>query len=49
MWCPNLTLDGRCGDYENRPYACMHYKPGTDPLCIMHGLIEQPTYGDGAG
>lgn len=45
LWCPVLTRDGRCGDYEHRPYACMHYLPGTDALCVMHGMIEAPDYG----
>lgn len=44
LWCPELTSDGRCGIYETRPYACRHYKPGTDRLCVMHGLIEEPVY-----
>lgn len=35
-WCPNLNLtSGRCDDYENRPYACSSYQPGTDRLCVL--------------
>jgi Fe-S-cluster containining protein len=33
MWCPNLTPEGRCGDYEGRPFACRDYDPLTDRLC----------------
>ena len=35
FWCPNLTREGRCGDYENRPWACRHYQPLADHLCAM--------------
>lgn len=36
-WCPNLSeTTGRCLDYENRPYACIHYQPGMDRLCVLH-------------
>jgi Fe-S-cluster containining protein len=34
-WCPNLTLEGRCGDYENRPALCRSFEPASDPLCAM--------------
>lgn len=42
LWCPNLTREGRCGDYENRPRLCRSFQAGSDPLCIMHGMIEPP-------
>jgi len=35
-WCPLLTREGRCGDYENRPALCRDYQAGTDALCAMH-------------
>lgn len=37
--CPRLQADGRCGDYENRPFLCRSFKPGEDSLCL-----ESPTY-----
>jgi Fe-S-cluster containining protein len=33
-WCTLLTPEGRCGDYEHRPWLCSHFQPGSDPLCI---------------
>lgn len=33
--CINLTPDGRCGDYENRPGLCRRYEPGQDALCAI--------------
>jgi Fe-S-cluster containining protein len=42
FWCPNLSADGRCGDYEHRPWACRSYVPGCDNLCAMHtNLVTQ--------
>lgn len=35
-WCPHLTRDGRCDDYENRPHVCRSFEPASDPLCIYH-------------
>lgn len=35
-WCPNLLPNGRCGDYENRPYACRNYQPLDDELCAAY-------------
>lgn len=36
-WCPNLSpTTGRCLDYENRPFACRDYEPGTDRLCVLY-------------
>ena len=32
--CVNLTKDGRCGDYENRPWLCRVFEPGEGPLCV---------------
>lgn len=34
--CKNLTPEGRCGDYENRPQLCRNYEPKQDALCIEH-------------
>jgi Fe-S-cluster containining protein len=31
--CTNLTADGRCCDYENRPLVCVFYMPGS-PHCL---------------
>ena len=36
LWCVNLTRDGRCGDYANRPMLCKDYKPAQDRLCAMY-------------
>lgn len=54
MWvvdCMNILPDGRCGDYENRPYGpCVVYEPGECRLCVHHvkdiGLcpdLKEPT------
>ena len=32
--CTELTADGRCGIYENRPRACQVFEPASDPLCV---------------
>ena len=32
-WCPNLRMDGTCGDYDNRPQTCRDYGIGEDPNC----------------
>lgn len=34
FYCTKLQPDGRCGDYENRPYLCREFEPGADPLCV---------------
>lgn len=34
--CRNITPEGRCGDYENRPQLCRNYEAGSDPLCVMY-------------
>lgn len=34
--CKNLTPEGRCGDYENRPNLCRIYEPGEDRLCAVY-------------
>ena len=39
LWCPSLRRDGRCGDYEHRPFPCRQYPPGRDRLCAMY---EEP-------
>lgn len=36
FWCPLLTREGRCSDYENRPLLCRDYAPGSDQICAMH-------------
>lgn len=33
--CPHLTVEGRCGDYENRPRLCRTYEPGLDAPCVF--------------
>lgn len=43
--CPLLRLDGRCGDYENRPNLCRQFEPGSDTLCV-HYMGAEGT-GDG--
>jgi Fe-S-cluster containining protein len=35
--CPKLdTATGRCTIYEQRPFCCSDYKPGSDPLCVHY-------------
>jgi Fe-S-cluster containining protein len=34
--CTNLTAEGLCGDYENRPQLCRDYQAGSDRLCVMY-------------
>lgn len=34
--CDRLGADGRCTDYENRPFTCRDFKPGTDRLCAEY-------------
>jgi hypothetical protein len=38
LWsCVDLLPNGRCGNYENRPYGpCVLYKPGEDRMCAIH-------------
>jgi hypothetical protein len=39
--CLNLTDDGRCGDYENRPHdPCVSYMPGEDNMCAMASPVS---------
>ena len=45
LWCRNLTREGRCGDYENRPQLCADYQPGEDALCAMHRAADSPPQG----
>lgn len=33
--CTNLTAEGRCGDYENRPLLCRIYTPLSHG-CALH-------------
>lgn len=35
FWCPLLTRDGRCGDYDHRPAVCRDFEAGSDSLCVM--------------
>lgn len=35
FWCPALTREGRCGDYENRPGMCRVFEPMSDQLCVL--------------
>ena len=35
FWCPTLTREGRCGDYEHRPDLCRNYEPMSDGLCVL--------------
>lgn len=35
--CVDLLPNGRCGNYDNRPFGpCVMYEPGADPLCAIH-------------
>lgn len=34
--CKNLNAEGRCSDYENRPYACFIYEAKSDYLCAEY-------------
>lgn len=34
--CKNLNAEGRCSDYENRPYACIEYTAKSDQLCAEY-------------
>ena len=36
FWCPNLSEEGRCMDYDNRPGTCSSYVPGENSLCVYH-------------
>lgn len=38
--CPRLQLDGRCGDYENRPDVCRIFEPASDILCVHYRGAE---------
>lgn len=35
-WCPLLGKDGRCTEYDRRPYVCREFEPAQDPLCVHH-------------
>lgn len=39
--CINLQPDGRCGDYENRPWLCRFFKSGIDWPCIHYGFSAE--------
>lgn len=34
--CPRLLPNGRCGDYENRPWLCRVYEPKADTTCVEY-------------
>lgn len=34
-WCPNLGRDGRCMDYDRRPYTCRSFEPASEKLCVL--------------
>jgi Fe-S-cluster containining protein len=36
MWCTNLTREGRCGDYDNRPPTCISFEAGEAGICVHH-------------
>lgn len=38
--CSNLTTEGRCGDYENRPQLCRVFEPGSDLPCVHYRGAE---------
>ena len=40
--CRALTIEGRCSVYEERPFACRHYQPLMDDLCIMRAASLTP-------
>lgn len=43
--CTLLTEEGRCGDYENRPSACVDYQPKSDSLCVYYeGKADTPIW-----
>lgn len=46
MSCVNLTPEGRCGDYEGRPYLCRLFEPGTQFPCAMSVLPPLPDPND---
>lgn len=40
--CVDLLPNGRCGNYENRPYGpCVIYKPGSTTLCVLYDGSEE--------
>lgn len=46
--CVDLQPDGRCGNYENRPYGpCVMFEAKSDPLCVLYEKpAEDLTQGD---
>lgn len=38
MQCIHLTPEGRCDDYENRPWLCRYHTPGVHMPCAMTKL-----------
>jgi len=43
FWCPNLKINGKCGDYEYRPKLCKDYKEATGKMCIYSEKCTQST------
>ena len=40
-YCDWLDESGQCSEYKRRPeFPCKVFVPGSDPLCIYHGLVE---------
>jgi Fe-S-cluster containining protein len=39
--CRNLTTEGRCSDYENRPVNCREFEPGS-PDCLELIRLRRP-------
>lgn len=38
--CPRLGEDGRCTDYDNRPWLCRQFAPEDDALCLHYQGAE---------
>lgn len=38
--CRNLLPNGRCGDYDNRPWLCRQFEPASDRLCVHYRGAE---------
>jgi Fe-S-cluster containining protein len=43
--CPNLSKEGRCNIYPNRPYACSNFKPGSS-MCLAAIKRRRPDKAD---
>ncbi len=40
--CPIVMEDGRCGDYDHRPFLCREYAAGSSKICAMFGRACPP-------